>query len=1176
MTVSNRHNRPSDRKPCRRPARLEKNLLRAAMLLAILFALHRAALGADAIPVPLVPAQPPQEAPVPDRIDDPYDHLLLGRRALDAGRRQEACEQYSGALAHRPRSLDILKLLLKVAADDADARTLWSHAWYAAAADAEGRVKPDRTSRDLLAANDPHLSAIAFARARAVSELIAFAEKRASRGTKAPEELLVAWWARRLALELAAAAPALERTVSPGLNAFLDVPESFHDPVIRALEQVLKNALSNEQTGTAMRAARSLHGLAVQAGFKDLKGPRPKGMDRVRAAAAAGLARARAQLESKIGDPWTIDELDWLSRLEGEAFTRDHASFANPGAALSPNGLYRIETDCGFETLRGVTLTIELHHARLVNWFGLDPFKGRRGIVRIVPEAHGLESEGTPFWWAGGMQGGDTTTMRLACGTIEGLGHGLTHELTHRFDGAVYPGLPGWLLEGRAVWTGGAYGSSSDTGFVPNHASFGTIQNAFIKGYGGLAKLTELIEGTIEDYRDNYVAGYALYVYLASWEEEERKLYAERLERFMRSARGQGNRKAWFVKNFADGAEGRPDGLEAFAEVFQAFVRGFYWKTRQPWTERYITEVPAGPASPHVYDEPTWTWARNRAEPFFGQDHAREMGIMLLDLGRREDALHALVWALSADGRSPEVERLLGRTLKDLGKKDAAWVMEHVNAFPCGATDGPAPFFAGLRQTRILLQALEEAAAGYADSGIPFAAAATAAEAGRLAGWLGLPKSASAPLAEHAVLHPLDGAGRHAGASGWEEADLTGYEEHRVKNLWFEAANGDLHVGRTKPRRATGLLDRSAHLRHIYVRSPVWHPPGAYRLKTRIKFTTSFVSGAVVLGSTRRDRNVRFQFSAGDLMYAIGESEKEPAFESMNWRLTGLRERDGALPGSSRGGGFEFERSIPAFDLELIVEGAVVEAYINGTRTGAYHMADGTAIEGRIGFAAGYGAYCVQQPVIERLDRRRAVSRSQPLGLDLAAANCRFFKELPNLPCRGLPSSSNGTLLVWIPMPRVSEADGESFDPEWIAWRARRAAKRIHGLLEKQRSPQPWALAVPAGLGEERTKTLAADLRKEFANAPAVVAHRLPAAPPLDEMQKGDGGGRWVLFIDSAGIIRVVKALTTQMEDDDFDSQLAHWITVFRDHGRPARALPPYARIGEGESPEDEEPGPIK
>ncbi len=69
-----------------------------------------------------------------------------------------------------------------------------------------------------------------------------------------------------------------------------------------------------------------------------------------------------------------------------------------------------------------------------------------------MPEACGLESEGAPFWWAGGFQSGDLTVLRSAWSDVEGLGRGLTHELTHRFVHFYLPGAPRWLNEGLAKY----------------------------------------------------------------------------------------------------------------------------------------------------------------------------------------------------------------------------------------------------------------------------------------------------------------------------------------------------------------------------------------------------------------------------------------------------------------------------------------------------------------------------------------------------------------------------------------------------------------------------------------------------------------------------------------------------------------------------------------------------
>ena len=90
--------------------------------------------------------------------------------------------------------------------------------------------------------------------------------------------------------------------------------------------------------------------------------------------------------------------------------------------------------------------------------------------------------------------------------------------------------LPGWAGEGRAVWTGAAYGGSPDTTFVPNHGTGGAMYDATMRGYHGGEKLKELVSGENERYRDNYTAGYALWLYLSTWEEGGRRLFEPRLD----------------------------------------------------------------------------------------------------------------------------------------------------------------------------------------------------------------------------------------------------------------------------------------------------------------------------------------------------------------------------------------------------------------------------------------------------------------------------------------------------------------------------------------------------------------------------------------------------------------------------------------------------------------------
>ena len=373
-------------------------------------------------------------------------------------------------------------------------------------------------------------------------------------------------------------------------------------------------------------------------------------------------------------------------------------------------------------------------------------------------------------------------------------------------------------------------------------------------------------------------------------------------------------------------------------------------------------------------------------------------------------------------------------------------------------------------------------------------------------------------------------------------------------------------MGREKPRSGTGSLDRAAHQRHAYARSDLWLFPGTYRIRARIQFTTSFASGAVVFGNVRRDRNLRFGFSAGDFLYAIGESDAEPTFESVRWSLRGLRERDGALGGSNRGGNFQFDAPTPVFELELLVDGPTVRAFLDGTRVATYHTVDGAPVQGYLGFATSMGAIRVQRPVIERLDRSRLAGRFEklggpPPGLDLAGTTARPFDQLLNQPLYGLPPATEGTLVMWVPAEE-EESGGEPFDPDWVYARARRGAEQAARQLEREGFPQALALVVPEALGEERTRALAEDLEWKLATPPRLVAHRF-AGP---EGSAADGGMRWVLFVDSAGAIRFAEPYFGQVSV--FRGALGHWLAAFRDHGRPPRELPSYGRETESESPD--------
>ncbi|MFT4540117.1 MAG: hypothetical protein ACI841_000495 [Planctomycetota bacterium] len=1099
-----------------------------------------------------------------------------GENALEKGDLATAAHHFERALEMRPADPELISLLLKASAKDPDAGLFWSEVWHLATCDERGRTDARGAVRSLLSPS-PQPEKLCAATGDAVQELLrSTADKHKSARSK-PDDELLARWSRRLARELARESPAL---ASIATNAGPPDVEKLGTPwrkVSKDLERVMKAALAGGRIDEAIRAARILRGMAAQADFQDLQGEAPKGMNSVGGAAAAGLARARKAQKSRGETPWTLDDLEWLSQEESESFTRGHDNFAAPGLALSPRDWYRIETDCGLETLAGVTATIEDHHTRLVNWYGQDPFVDIQGTVRVVPEASGLEAEGAGFWWVGGFQGGNTTTVRFSVGTIEGLGHTLTHELTHRFDGAIFPGQPAWLSEGKATWTAGAYGHSSDTMFSSDYASAGSMVTALTKGYGGEEKLGELIDGTTKEYRDNYPVGHALYVFLNQWRKDGKAdgalIFRERLEKYMRSLVSfRGKPREVFVEYFADGKKDRPADFGAFARLFGEFIVGFHWKSEKPWKNWFKGSPPGGDGGGFVYDEPTWVWTRRRAEPYFGDEQARLAAELFNDLGNRKDALTAYIWSLACDGRRPKSETPLAALLEHQKRSDAAWILRSdLPATVAQPERIKAPFIGQLPKCRALLAQFAEAAQEYEGARSFKAAASVRARHERLAIWLGsesLPISAPVLAALQESEAPrVDESARWLATDGWGEEGLTGFEERRKEGLWYSADNGDLHVGRKEPRKGTGKLDPRAHQRDAFVIGERYILPGAWRFKTRVQATTAYVSGAVVIGYTRRDRNIRFDFSSGDFMYAIGESDEVPAFEHVNWGLHGLFDREGGLHGTATGGTHDFGRERTAFDLELAVDGASVRAFIDGKSVATYTSPDGVAIEGRIGFALSMGSIRVQEPLVQRLERSRilGIANNAPIGLDITSPVAPPFAELPNRVIYGLPEASNGRLVFWIGRP---EGAADEMDIESMLSKTRKSMQKIARLIDRDTFPQPLLVLFPEQFPVAKREAFAKEIQGQFLVPVTIQTHRFDGRLATGSHLLPDRGRNWLFFVDSCNVIRQVTPFFGQA--GALTQDMRHWMTVFRDHGRPARELPDALRQSENDEEEDE------
>ena len=1099
-----------------------------------------------------IAAQCPPGAPMPldlaTRIATPAEggpadvRWRAAKESLAGGRLDEARKHLLAALEFHPASPALLFDMVRACGQDLDLLALWCDRFVQAAADAQGRLRLEQAQRKLLtqAAGFEEIFAqsqrLAVLRAKTVAELAKFVErhKAAPKGSNARHGVLVRWAAEMLLATaryapnpLASVAAAVDKT-SAGIVA---EPEA----VIAGLLVVMRARPAKVEAGKvpattpdeaaaildrAIRAARILLGLQRQAGFKDLQGPAPKDLGDFAAEAQAVLRELADGSPPRV---WTIAELEQLSPEAAAAFTAQHRWWRDPGVALSLTGKYRIETTCGHGTLLAAAQTLELHHARLAAHYDQDPFGQRQGLVRIVPESSDLETEGAPYWWAGGFQSGDRTTVRFAWDNIPSLGRTLTHELTHRFDGVLRPFLGSWYGEGHASWTGGHYGRMRDAQFVDDHLDSHTVSHTFYKGYGARENLEKLLKGEIEEYRDNYFAGYSLYAFLRGFPPKEPPRYREALGRFEQGARGgQKDPLGWFAKCFCDGKQGRSASFEAFLAEWQAFLRGCYERSQgekkpeNEWVDRY-GGIEGGDGTTLVLDPPTWSWARTRAEPYFGQDHAAAATLLLHEAGDTAATIAAGLWSTTVDCWRLETARALCDALAKSKPGDAAQPFAAIarTRFPDLPDSGPSPHLPRLEQTRGFVDALAARSQVLAAGGSHVAAAALAAEQRELArrcGLVGLPASEHAP----------PGLPEHLAGHGLHEDSLTGFDDRRARGLWYATPDGDLHVGRERPRDGTGTVDRQAHQRDAFVRTVAWQEPGAYVLRGRVHFTTSYVSGAIVCGHSRRDRDLRLHFSAGDFRYAVGKSEQNEASDQLGLHLVGLWERDRNMPESDPQRSLPLPRGQAWFDYALHVRGPRVLVEINGEPAMRYAVHDGAPIEGHVGFAMSMGAIRVQQPTVQRLGESGAAATA---GLDLARQPLVPLDDLLLLGTQGIPHAPGGTLVLWL--PKVAEGS----PAEWLP----RALPSLARLLRATHEhPQTWVLCVPRELPAAE-RAAVQDQLQALRNVPMPVLEHAVGEPFAGNLP-------WVLFVDDLGVLRAAA----EVGDPDLHSRVHTWSRLFR------------------------------
>ena len=1055
----------------------------------------------------------------------------------DRGDHRRALEHALAALSYGPAQTKTLEQLLRICKKDPEARVLWGLAWLRSQADAQGRVKLAREDKDLLAEDElTLLLPLVRAQAEAARDIARFAGRLDGKGSKALGQGLLARWAMDLSLEFFLQAPALQAAHAEALGRSLRAQEAAWTQVQKALEKVciqpgkrLRDAQGQElgpeeSLDLQMRAALALKGMAAQGAFKKLEGPRPGDTKAMRNKAQATIDKLRQVVGVRSGEPLTVERMRAMTEVEREAFNRAHRTWASPGIAVSPRGWYRIETTCGVRTLQAVAETVERHHERLVSHFGKDPFDHRPGLVRVVPESEGLESEGSPFWWAGGFQGGDTTVVRFSWGSVAGLGRTLTHELTHRFDGVFHRGIPAWLSEGHAVWTGRSYSRIEDKTFVDAYLNYWAVQEPFIKGYGGAGNLTKLLEGTIDDYRHNYSAGYALYTFLRLWLIDGKPVFRNKLSLYLKKAvLGRKQPLKWFVKHFADGKQGRPDGFEEFRKVFNDFLRGCYdkcWSKSVPWLDRYVLRIPGSRLNGLVLDEPTWSWARNRAEPWYGQGHAHEAGRILSRLGRSREACLALLWALQVDGWRSSISELLGAELARIHRQDLVWTLDRLAAPRYPDAEHPSRGRSLLRDLPRLAdygKALLSTAKALVARQHPLAAQSLLQEhayLARLAGWKPSAPARRGKIPD--VFYPKVEPEHPLGLFGFQEGGLTGAEERRVAGLWYETAEGDLHVGRKRPRDKTGVLDKRAHIRDSFVRTIEWMAPGEYVVRARIHITTSFVNGGLVLGYTRRDRNLRLTFTAGDYLVSIGKKEQDKIeIKKVKFGLRGLWEREGRFSRSNPSTTKEWKHPTSFFEVTAHVSGPTVRIRVDGEALFSYTTPDLSPIEGQVGVYLHNGAVRLHHPTLQRLDRGNLQGAHEQAGFDPTRPDKRTLIELLGRPSQ-LPGSRHGSLILWLPDALDEDeplGDGLS-----------RAVRGLRAMLtDPLHYPQTWHLYRP------RPKPRKAGGSDEEGDPPLEIPAEIQRRAQIHwhgSVKSPFEHHPWLLFVDAKGVLREAVPLT--------------------------------------------------
>lgn len=1069
--------------------------------------------------LPSLPAAAKEEAPLPGA-----DHFArqVGLRALKAGRPEEAAKHFLRALRDHPHATLLLEDLLEATAKDPDVQAFWLHRYVATIADENGRFKPSKRAQAYLPKKGSVVHTVATSRAKAAADIA----KTVAR-LKGPGVYTQIRAYRRLFDATADASPALQAKYARVFEQALAKAQPSTAAVLKAIEKAAGAARAPGSHALRLKLGRALIGMASQArqkapGTEDIDAQKLLRLG-TKLAESATAALAAEQMA-----PATVEQLRAMTPAEIDAFNEKHTRIETPGRAISPKGRYEIRTTCGHGSLLTAASIVDGIHGRLATWFGTDPFVGKPGLIVVLPGWDGLEAENAPYWWAQGFQRGSITTIRFALSDAMGMADVLTHELTHRFDGIYHPAGLGWFKEGRAVWTQNAFLSLKDKqllDFAPSVKHFRKVPAA----YGKLHYLRRLLRGKPFDYRDNYPVGHTLFAYLLTWKHKSgRLLYAEALRAYMASLKASPRKPAeHFTTHFADGKDGRPEGLEAFAAAFSTFFEAFRLQEPPNWALRYITAARRSRAkSKMVLDGPTLVRTRNRAAPAFGQDHVRTIAHLLNELGQSRAAIGLLEWSRVFDELDEAGADLLVKLCEALGRPPliaaARSERQRHSASSPPKEEQAALAALALPSYRTYVAALRTVAEDLHGQGHNKSAQWFLDEHDVLVSLVGgeplnLPALQGAP----ADAIPNMGVPVELGRGGWHEAPLEGYNRRRDPGRWFITPEDHLVVGQRK--QDTARKEYTEAYRRIFVRDDVWHE-SRYFFEARIHLIGPYVRGAIVVGCRRADRHLRLEFDAGRRPRPWNPTQKMVQHKGVQLRFEGLREYDdvvertGSSPSRSQGVTLKEEGS--TFSVSLRVRGPRIECWIDDEYIGSYTDPQGMPADGYIGFAASGGAFRVEEARLQRLRaRNRSTGGLLPEDHDVESPKLPLGRWVQGYRVRGVEPGREGSLVYWYPLGAAGFKEDDAGEAvaaaraDWTAMKQR---------LKKLHHDGRFVVALPKGW-PELSQTLFDGVRGEVLGPEATgILHGESRRPGTPTDPAAWGKEPLLLFVDPLGIVRYI------------------------------------------------------